>query len=251
MTNWSAIDSGSTIGKILRAPLRLIPRETILTIRSGAAAGLKWKVGAGDHGCWLGTYELQKQRAWVNFLRPSMTVYDIGAQAGFYSLVSARAVGPAGRVYSFEPCPYECRFLLDNVKANRLPNIRVIQAAVSASSGFAGITVDKDQTQNSLCALEDTLLSVPVLCLDQIEIPPPDLIKMDVEGAESDVLIGGRTLIKTKRPVIFVALHGTEQIEKCSVILRQYDYKLFYLDGSPVDRLPLSDEIYAVPNSLC
>jgi hypothetical protein len=88
--NWSAIDRRSILGRFLRLPLRLLPRGLVITIRRGPAKSMKWLVGSSDHGCWLGTYELDKQQALTQFVRTGMTVYDVGAQAGFYTLFFSR-----------------------------------------------------------------------------------------------------------------------------------------------------------------
>ncbi len=98
--NWSGINRGSLFGRVLRIPLKLLPANSIVRIRRGPAKGLRWIVGSSTHGCWLGTYEMDKQRALSQFVKPGMTVYDIGAQAGFYTLAFARQVADAGRVLS-------------------------------------------------------------------------------------------------------------------------------------------------------
>jgi hypothetical protein len=59
--------------------------------------------------------------------------------------------------------------------------------------------------------------------------PPPDVIKMDVEGAEGDVLLGARSLIKQHGPTWFISLHGEEQKQKCRDILESFSYDLFSL----------------------
>ncbi len=244
--NWSAIDSQSAPGRVLRLPLRLLPEKKTMAIRQGPAAGMKWIVGSADHGCWLGTYELAKQRALGRFVRPGMTVYDIGAQAGFYTLCFSRLVGPTGTVYAFEPCAYEARYLLDHIQMNALRNVRVIQAAVWKSSGMAAMTTDRGQTQNSISSGTESILQVPTVALDDLHFPPPDLVKMDVEGAESAVIEGARRMLERRRPVVFVALHGAEQRRACVRLLRQSSYQLFELNGRLRAERSESDEIYAL-----
>jgi FkbM family methyltransferase len=247
--NWSAIDNRSTRGRLLRIPLRLLPDKRVMAIRRGPAAGMKWIAGSADHGCWLGTYELAKQHALERFVRPEMTVYDIGAQAGFYTLFFSRLVGPTGTVYAFEPCAYEARYLLDHIRLNDLQNVRVIQAAVWTASGLAALTTDRGQTQNAISGSTDSILQVPTLALDDLHIPPPHLIKMDVEGAESAVIEGAKQTLHRHRPIVFIALHGAEQRHACVRLLRQSNYQLYELDGRPLAESAESDEIYALPQS--
>jgi chemotaxis response regulator CheB len=78
--------------------------------------------------------------------------------------------------------------------------------------------------------------------------PPPDVIKMDVEGAESAVLRGGQRMLNEARPVVFVALHGEEQREMSAAILKAAGYSMYGLGGQPIDDRPSVDEIYAVSN---
>jgi FkbM family methyltransferase len=247
MINWSAIDHRSLGGRLLRLPARALPRRTVMRIRPGPAKGLKWIVGSAIHGCWLGTYQQDKQRALERFVRPEMTVYDIGAQAGFYTLFFSPLVGAAGRLYAFEPCPYEARFLVDHARINRLTNVQIIQAAVSEHAGFVGMTVDRGMTQNEVCNSSDSLLIVPSITLDGSGFAPPEVIKMDVEGAESAVLNGARQMLRKARPVVFVALHGFEQRTACTTMLTEFDYRVYSLGGESVDDRSPIDEIYALP----
>ena len=59
-------------------------------------------IGAGIHQCWLGTYEAEKQRAIAKLVRPGMTLYDVGAHSGFYTLLFSRLTGTRGMVYSLD-----------------------------------------------------------------------------------------------------------------------------------------------------
>ena len=171
MINWSAIDHRSISGRLLRLPARLLPARTVVRIRRGPARGLRWIAGSSIHGCWLGTYELEKQVALQRFIQPNMTIYDIGAQAGFYTLLFSRSVGETGRVYAFEPCPYEARFLVDHVRANNLTNVTILQVAVSDRAALIGMTTTLGVTQNRICHRSDSILMVPSLKLDAACLP--------------------------------------------------------------------------------
>lgn len=244
---WSGIDAHSALGRTLRLPLRLIPRGTVIRIRRGPAKGLDWIVGSCTHGCWLGTYELQKQRAMMRFVKPRMTIYDIGAQAGFYTLFFSRLVGSDGLVYAFEPSANAVRFLLAHVSRNRLINVKVVQTAVADKSGLCSFTFDRVTTENMISREQDTGLMVPATTLDEIRLASPDLIKMDVEGAESAVLQGAKQTIEHHRPILFIALHGRDQQEACREILWSAGYRLYDLAGAKIEGPILADEIYALP----
>jgi FkbM family methyltransferase len=242
--NWSAIDTRSLAGRALRLPGRLIPKSMMLPIRRGPAKGLRWIVGANTLGCWLGTYELEKQRALMCFVREGMTIYDVGAQAGFYTLFFSKLVGPSGHVYAFEPCPLGGRDLVQHIGVNRLENVTILQVAVSDQRGLSPFSIDRHSCMNSI-ATQSQLL-VPSARLDDFDYRPA-LIKMDVEGGESKALLGARHLFQEAKPILFVALHGREQFECVTAILREFHYAKFALDGTPIRGTPETDEIYALP----
>lgn len=245
--NWSAIDRRGFLGRALRAPLALIPNNTVMRVRRGEAKGMRWIAGATTHGCWLGTYELDKQTALAQFLRPGMVAYDLGAQAGFYTLVMARAVGPSGTVIAFEPSADAVSLLLRHLRLNHLTNVRVVATAVSDRCGLDGFTTDRDKTMNSLAAPESTTLMINTITLDSVDLPAPDLIKMDVEGAEGAVLRGALRILERHRLIVFVALHNDDQKRICGDLLRTLRYSLFDLGGNEIAGTPETDEIYALP----
>ena len=101
----------SALGALVRLPLRLIPPSHVITVKDGLNKGARWIVGSSIHGCWLGTYESEKQNVVSKLVRPGMVVWDVGANAGFYTLAFARLVGNTGRVYAFEPSSTTFRIL--------------------------------------------------------------------------------------------------------------------------------------------
>ncbi len=106
--NFSKISNRTLVGRLLRLPLRLIPPQSQFRIRSGPAKGLKWIVGTSDHGTWLGTYEFEKQQRFAELLSPGDVVFDLGAHAGFYTILASKRVGSMGHVFAFEPFPRNC-----------------------------------------------------------------------------------------------------------------------------------------------
>jgi FkbM family methyltransferase len=148
------------------------------------------------------------------FLQPGMTVLDIGAHQGLYSLVASRRVGPAGRVFSFEPSPRERRALRLNLAINFSLNVTVQGLALGSLETTADLYVVQGyQTGcNSLRPPEvlssTKLVRVNITTLDrwlsQHPISHIDLIKLDVEGAELDVLRGAKSLLTRDRGTIIL-----------------------------------------------
>jgi FkbM family methyltransferase len=246
MVNWSAIDPQSIPGKIVRLPSKLVSKSAVMRIRNGPARGMKWIAGSSLHGCWLGTYELPKQKLLESLVRPGMTVYDIGAQAGYYTLCFSRLVGDNGRVFAFEPFADNIRNLLEHVRMNGLRNVRIVQAAVAGCTGLQGFSADRGACQNTL-ADEENALIVPTVSLDSVSLPLPDLIKMDIEGGESEALRGSRRILSERRPILLIALHSSEHGGFCTGFLRSLGYKVLSLSEQPLEHSLFDDEVYALP----
>ena len=249
LRRWARSDSESLSGKLLRLPLRLIPNRAVVSVKSGVNKGSRWIVGSSIHGCWLGTYESEKQELLAELTRPGMVVWDAGANAGFYTLAMARLVGDRGRVYAFEPFPENLDNLLRHVRLNGLTNTTVVQAALGARTGLVGFQPGPRNEMGSI-STKSTNHLVPLLSADdfvrQDPASRPDLLKIDVEGAESDLLSGADRLLRDVGPDIVLALHGDEQARKCLDLLSEQGYEVLYLDGAPVDNWPLrSREVFA------
>jgi len=235
MINFSGINYNSTRGRILRKLLSLIPASAIVPIVQGPLRGLKWVVGSSIHGCWLGSYELEKQRCLADLVKPGMVVYDIGAHVGFYTLFFAKLVGPDGLVYAFEPATQNLDFLSRHIKLNHLTNVQVQETAVGDHTGQAGFILHPDSSSmNRLAALSEAAAeeSVPLLALDDFirnGNPRPDFIKMDIEGAEFLALQGMQSLLAEKPPILSIAIHGEKVFSECLPLLRDCGYELYCL----------------------
>lgn len=248
MSNLSGISKETLIGKLLRAPLRLIPPTTVVPILQGALRGKKWTVGSATHGCWLGSYEYQKQKALQHEMEIGDVVYDVGANVGFYSLLASTVVGNTGHVYSFEPFPENLRILRRHLEINQVKNCTVIDAAVSSTDGNATFDPSEDRCTGHL-AINGTL-HVRTLTLDGLvlrkEIRPPSLMKIDIEGAEFECLQGASSTIQEFHPVIFLATHGAKVHSACIALLAKWNYSLSTLPGQLVES---SDELIALPRN--
>jgi len=210
---------------------------------------MKWIVGSSTHGCWLGTYELDKQRAFERFVKPGMVIYDIGAQAGFFTLNFSRLVGD-GQVIAFEPLPENLRNLLYHIDENKLENVQVVAAALSDASALGRMTTNAGNTENKLDESSASHLLLPTISLDdavdKFGLKPPSIIKMDVEGAEGAILSGGRRILERYRPTLFIALHGKQQSNACSYALTRMGYLIYDLEGKELRTIGDVDEIYAI-----
>lgn len=112
------LESRSWLGRVARLPLRCLPKSAVVPMIGRPCRGLWWLAGSAPHGAWLGTLERRKLSHFVSRLRPGMTVWDIGANVGLYTLAAARVVRPGGRVAAFEPLPRNLGFLRRHLDLN-------------------------------------------------------------------------------------------------------------------------------------
>lgn len=148
-------------------------------------------------------------------LRRDMTVVDVGAHHGIYTLLASKSVGWHGRVVAIEPSPRECARLEKHLKLNRCSNVELMPCAAGEDPGDADLHVIEgfNDWYNSLrppitAELAKTV-RVPVRRLDDIlselGISKVDFMKLDVEGAELSVLYGALKLLKgNSRPAMLV-----------------------------------------------
>lgn len=221
------------LSRAIRLPLHLVPRTAVLPVLSGELRGSRWIAGAATHGCWLGTYERMAQRVFRESVRPGTVVYDIGANAGFFTLLASKLVGPTGRVYAFEPLPRNLAYLREHIRINGAGNVKVLELAVSDREGVARFATAANPAMGGLSDLGD--VEVQTIALDGLAatVPPPSFIKMDIEGGEHEALTGARELLRQARPVILLSEHGDQQHRLCGDLLRGLGYQTkTILDGS-------------------
>ena len=238
MLNFSALDNRSILGRLARLPLKLLPAGLVIPVLQGPLRGTRWIVGSSDHGCWLGSYELEKQRATAAAIQPDHVVYDLGANVGFYTLLAARRAGPKGRVVAFEPVAGNVATLRRHVALNHCTNVDVIEAAVSDTDGEVDFQASASCTTGRVAVggggrVQSVTLDV---LLTAGRIPPPDCMKIDIEGGEANALRGAASCLEQHRPLVFLATHGAEVHAECCRLLLSLGYRVEQL-GSRSDEL--------------
>ena len=176
-------------------------------------------------------YEPLFYGAMARMVTEGTVVFDIGAHIGIFSLGAGQRVGPRGKVYSFEPSPATAAILERHVALNGWEQrIQVVQAVASDSDGKTAFYTNGISMSNSLGQANVEVLSPerPANGAVRLEVESvtldrfcrtrgirPDLIKIDVEGAELCVLRGAREILKTMRPSILCEVHP-ELMENCN-----------------------------------
>ena len=246
--NFSGISDKCFPGRLLRSLLKVLPHGTAVPVLQGKLRGYKWIVGSSNHGCWLGSYEYNKQKLFSNTIQPGSVVFDIGANVGFYTLLASELVGPSGCVVALEPWPANVKLLRRHVDMNHCANVTILDCAVGGADGTARFAEGPNNSQGHLSAagaLEIKLVTLDLLVL-QKQIPAPDYLKIDIEGAEFEALKGAIDTLAQFHPVIFLATHGSEVHVACCDLLTSLDYQLSPVTGNRVED---ASELLAVPVS--
>ncbi len=247
---FSAISAQSLVGRILRRILNIVPDSAIFPILQGSCRGLKWIVGSATKGCWLGSYEKSKQDQIASCLKTGDTFFDIGANVGFYTLLASRRVGVSGTVVAFEPAGTNFSFLTQHVGMNSLKNARLLNYAVSDEDGHAFFESGPNRAMGHISPNGSVRVRTVRLdtAMEQEQLPPPNCIKIDVEGAEVSVLRGAANTLRRYRPLIFLATHSPEVHRESLAVLASFGYHCAPLDNAC--DLYSVDELVARPGSL-
>lgn len=199
------------IGHMYRRSLSLSPSENQVTVVHGS----KMMFGTASE-CYFdmisGTYEPGVTRVLDSLIEPGMVVVDVGAHIGYYTLFAAQKVGPTGKVYAFEPAPSNYDVLMKNVTINGYQNVIPVQKAVCNTQEYSRFFLHTDTVAHSLhsrtLGKAKTSITVEATSLDHFfekeGWPAVHLVKMDIEGAELDALMGMTKLIERNLAVYLV-----------------------------------------------
>jgi FkbM family methyltransferase len=216
------------------------------SVRIGGGAAGHLRLSSADlplhhqqgYGLVRGVIEPGVQEALRRVVRPGAVVYDVGANIGFFSLLSARLTGEGGRVEAFEPVPDSAAAIRANAALNAFGWIGVHEVAVGEHSGAAELLVNLEPSWSHLADRGEnpaarSRLAVPVVVLDELvergEIPPPDVVKIDVEGSEAAVLRGLERTLRGRPVAIVCELHETNA--EVLALLEHLGYATENLDG--------------------
>jgi|SRR5579862_1516338 len=196
-----------------------------------------WVPWQGGMDCVLGIYESEAIEALTEVVMPGSCCFDVGANSGYYAILMALLVGPSGRVVAFEPILHNFKALSQNVALNQLSNICLEPEALGETSGSLSLYVSADEVYTTTPSVKayavhgrTSQIEVPVRTLDEYLSSAgirPDLIKIDVEGAEVLVLHGAAQTLRKIKPDILIEVHDWPSVEADAVIslLTEYGYQ--------------------------
>ena len=247
--------------RVLLAPVRRWMRGGSVRVVGGLGDGLRLSMAhipvSHAHAGALprGLLEISVQEAVKRMLGEGEVFYDVGANIGFFALAGARLVGPAGAAYAFEPVPDNATSIRESAALNGLGNLEVVEKAAGRAAGRDRLLLVEDLSWSHLESQGwhprtlDTV-EIEIVAIDDLvaggRLRPPHLVKIDVEGAEIDVLEGMRRTIEEHRPAIVCELHDTaaEFIETMGTM----GYETSNLEAkTPLVEAPLSVHALAIP----
>lgn len=224
----------------------------IIVIQRGPLRSLKW-VCDPIHQFWmpLGIYEAETSSWLQSRLKEGMTFVDIGANSGYFSLLGSIAVGSTGTVVSCEPVPLNCSTIQSHLNANQIGNVILLPYAISDLDGPIHFNIDSNNANSHISTIKldhassnvQEVIETTAVRLDTYFSSSnlvPNLIKVDVEGAEAQVLRGAMETLRTHRPLCIVSTHSNTCYDDC--------YKILVSCGYKVENLPnFEHEIIASP----
>jgi FkbM family methyltransferase len=206
-----------------------------VTVREGLGAGLSLSIDPRYEAPYAaGLHENALLGYLASHLRRGDVFYDVGAHIGYVALVAARLVGPEGSVFAFEPDPENSLRVIRHARMNALPQIEVICSAVwsectampfhrgaDSSSRNTGVVIESPKHANV-----GEVISVPAVTIDRFaqEHRAPRVIKIDVEGAEGDVLIGAEAVLRGARPILICEIHGDRALAVVTKWVTEREY---------------------------
>lgn len=197
----------------------------------------------------------------LEFVKPGSVVWDIGANIGLFSFAAAGLSGPTGRVYALEPDTTLINLLRRSARLNpHAAPVDIIPCAASESVSLARFNIaSRSRASNFLDGFGATQAggiretqNVFTVSLDWMaeRIPPPDVLKVDAEGAEPAVFRGAVHLLKSKRPMIlFESLVGNRK--ELALFFSRFGYTFYDSDVPAARREPLREPAFntlAVPS---
>lgn len=212
-------------------------------IRRGPLRGLRW-LYTKEQQFWfvMGAYESQTADWIESRLSPGRIFFDVGANFGYFTIAAARWLGDAGAVHAFEPLVENAKVIQRHVAEKRLGNVKVLTDALGEHEGLVGFVRESTNANSHLEKVEirhaasrpAERAEVKMVTLDAYVRRTgarPDVVKIDVEGAELMVLKGADRVLRECRPKLVVSTHSSELEEACRLFLEDLGYSVRPLAG--------------------
>lgn len=240
--------------KIKRKISQVFAIDIFANIYKGDLKGYKFLADNPD-GYFTNTYENENFSYVLNEIKnkPDSIIYDLGANIGYFSLLCSAASDKA-KIFCFEPIPDNMSILCHHLLVNHIKNVFPVNMAISDHFGLVDFSADNishsytyKQTSehygNREVNIKVGVISLDIL-INELQFSKPDIIKIDVEGAEYDVLKGAIEVIKIYKPKILLSTHeahikGIEK--KCLGFLDDINYSCIKIENELTRPTGLND----------
>lgn len=244
---------------------RPLPPRVVRT-STGSHIRADFSTSTGRDLYFRGTTEPRITRFLRRALRRGMTAIDGGANIGELSVAMGRFVGPSGTVLAVEPSPASREALVANIALNKLSAVRVIPAALAQNSGFSRFYLDR-HAHSGAASLFSPHRSAHTIMVrtttiddlaDALSLRQIDLIKLDVEGAELEVLLGARRILSSaSKPLLIleynshVAARAGWSVQNLTRILVECGYNLYELTPQGALKRMTTPSDFSADRDLC
>jgi FkbM family methyltransferase len=196
------------------------------------------------------------------FVKPGAVVWDVGANVGLFSFAAASIAGPEGHVVALEPDAWLVQLLRRSARRQpaRSAPVQIIPAAVASQVSIRTLCLAARSRAANYLAEFGTIQtggareeqSVVAVTLDWLlhQLPHPSVLKIDVEGAEMEVLKGSHRLFESIRPVVLCEVIPASE-QAVTAFLQSYDYQILDGETNVLNRHPLQTAPWctlAIPN---
>jgi FkbM family methyltransferase len=197
-----------------------------IPILGGVNRGMRWSLASAGHGYGTGRRAARQMGLLSDLMERGDVIWDVGAHHGYMTLAAARHTGPLGAVHAFEPSASNRERLTRHVEWNDLRNVTIHAFALSDHEGemrFGGGGSSKTFALGG--GEERVAVTTGAMLIERGVCPAPHLVKVDVEGAEGDLLRGALPAFRgTAR--LLVGVHSREAHASCMQALRSAGYEV-------------------------
>lgn len=203
-------------------------------VMKGPLKGTKFILGAlagegGGASVYFNRLETEQTERMIREVFNGDIFFDVGANAGYYSMLGSRLVGESGRVVAFEPLIRNLSYLHRHKNVNNASNVMILGFACSDENSIVSFSLGDNIAMGSISKQGGGEFPVATITLDEAAERIgliPNVMKIDVEGAELDVLAGAQNIIKDASPKIFLSTHSAKLREDCLKHLEQAGYSI-------------------------
>lgn len=203
------------IQKVLIKISHMLGFPKFMRIKVGVLQNYFWSTQDSNTAYILGTYEAEAFEQLKPYLSEDDIILDVGANLGYFSLFFSKT-SPRGKVFAFEPIPASKKLLDIHLAKNNITNVSTYETGISNEIGAIEFTFSENLAANTYKSespiyANSKKINVEVTTIDafvtQQNLKKLDFIKIDVEGAELDVLKGAEKTLYTLKPKLLLATH--------------------------------------------